>query len=92
MSEKFEKFVADIPNVNLNMLRKSFKERGYIAYFDESYLRKQTLGVAEVSCYCIYLDYGTHVDEKKDKVKVNVNKTKVQKKSQMINLLEEDVS
>ena len=92
MSDKFEKFVADIPNVNLNMLRKSFKERGYIAYFDESYLRKQTLGVAEVSCYCIYLDYGTHVDEKKDKVKVNVNKPKVQKKSQMINLLEEDVS
>ncbi len=65
MWDKFEKFVADIPNVNLNMLRKSFKERGYIAYFDESYLRKQTLGVAKVSCYCIYLDYGTPVDEKK---------------------------
>lgn len=93
LKDKFEEFIAGLPNVNLPMIRKEFKERGYIGYFDESYLRKQKIGSAEVSCYCVFLDYGssiTSVKKEKKRVKKKVKKSSVLAKSKLETLLTED--
>ena len=90
LKDKFEKFVRSIPNVNFDMLRRGFRDRGYIGYFDESYLRKQKIGSAEVSCYCIYLDYGCNIPDEKNEIKEKAKKAVVRIKSQANILLSED--
>ena len=82
IKDKFEEFIKTVPNVNLKMIRKSFKERGYIAYFDESYLRQQQVDTAKVSCYCIFLDSNDRP--------VKANPSKKKRKNQYKHLIADD--
>lgn len=65
IDEKFEKLLLSFPNTNLTTTRRELRERGMIAYFDESYKRRTKIDRSQLHCYCLFLEDEPQTVQKK---------------------------
>lgn len=65
IDEKFEELLLSFPNTNLSSTRRELRERGMIAYFDESYKRRTNIDHTQIQCYCLFLEDEPQAVQKK---------------------------